>query len=313
MNIGKLKTKTNVFLSPMSGVCNIAYRIQAMRYNCGMAYSEFVNATAIAKENEYSIKMIETSEDERPVAIQLFGTDLPHIQHSVKLLQEKADVIDFNFGCPSHKVTSCGAGAALLNQPEKVEQIIRAMVNVSEKPITAKVRIGLNEKNITIKQIAKAIENAGASAIAVHGRTLEQGYQGRANWNAIKEVKEIVAIPVIGNGDITTPEKAKQIFEETGCDAIMIGRSACGNPFIFQQIQHYLVTGKILEQKNKIELFKEYLDIWKRFDLEWSNLKVQANYFTKGIEGGTEIRVKLTAAKNLADVERIMDEAQESV
>ena len=314
MNIGKLKTKTNIFLSPMSGVCNIAYRIQAMRYNCGLVYSEFVNATAIARENERSIQMIETAKEERPVAIQLFGTDIPHIQQSVKLLQEKADIIDFNFGCPSHKITRCGAGAALLNQPEKVEEIIRAMVKVSERPITAKVRTGINEKNITIKKIAQAIENAGADAIAIHGRTLAQGYAGKANWDHIKEIKDTIGIPVIGNGDVTSPEKAKEMFSFTGCDAIMVGRAACGNPFIFKQIDHYLKTGNILEQKNKIELFQEYLKIWKRFEyLTFANLKVQANYFTKGIEGGNNIRKELSKTKTVEDIEKVMLNHQTSL
>lgn len=311
MIIGKLKTKSNIFLAPMSGVCNIAYRIQAMRYNCGLVYSEFVNATALARENEVSIQKIQTAQEERPVAIQLFGTDIPHIQHAVKLLQEKADIIDFNFGCPSHKVTNCGAGAAMLNQPEKVEAIINAMVNVSEKPITAKVRIGMNEKQITIKQIAQAVENGGGAAIAIHPRTLEQGYSGQANWKHIREVKEHVNIPVIGNGDVTTPEKAKLMFEETNCDAIMLGRAACGNPFIFKQITHYLQTGELLPQKDKFELFIEYLDIWKQFpQLEFSNLKVQANYFTKGIIGGSDIRTQLATVKNITELEDVMVRAK---
>ena len=307
MKLSTFTTKTNIFLAPMSGVCNIAYRVQAMKYDCGLVYSEFVNATAIARENERSIKMIQTDKSEQPVAIQIFGTDIPNIQHAVKLLQEKADVIDFNFGCPSHKITKCGAGAALLNKPEKVEEIIRAMVKVSQKPITAKVRIGINDKQITIKKIAEAIQNAGAEAIAIHPRTLEQGYSGKANWDHIKQIKEMISIPVIGNGDVTTPQKAKEMFDYTECDAIMIGRAACGNPFIFKQINHFLKTGKILKQKNKITLFLEYLDIWKRFPyLTFTNLKIQANYFTKSMEGGSIIRKELSKAKTVQDVEEIM-------
>lgn len=310
MKLGSLSTKTNVFLSPMSGVCNIAYRIQAMRYDCGLVYSEFVNATALVRESERSIKMIQTADDERPVAIQLFGTDISAIQHATRLLQDKADVVDFNFGCPSHKVTSCGAGAAMLNQPEKVEQIIAAMIKVSDKPITAKVRVGINEKQITIKQIALAVERAGAAAIAIHPRTLDQGYSGNANWLMIKEVKELVDIPVIGNGDVTSPEKAKQMFQQTNCDAIMIGRAACGNPFIFTQIYHYLQTGTLLPQKDKFLLFQEYLSLWKRFPhLEFSNLKVQANYFTKGIVGGPDIRTMLSRVKTVSELEDVMGRA----
>lgn len=311
MKLGNLTSKTNVFLSPMSGVCNIAYRMQAMRYDCGLVYSEFVNATAIARENEKSIRRIQTMDEERPVAIQLFGTDISVIQQATRLLQDKADVIDFNFGCPSHKVTSCGAGAAMLNQPEKVEQIIAAMVKVSDKPITAKVRVGITEKQITIKQIAKAVENAGAAAIAIHPRTLDQGYSGNANWQHIADVKKQVDIPVIGNGDVTSPEKAKQMFQQTNCDAIMVGRAACGNPFIFKQIHHYLQTGELLPQKDKLALFSEYLSLWKRFPcLEFSNLKVQANYFTKGMVGGADIRRALSQVKNVEELERVMEKVR---
>lgn len=294
-------------LAPMAGICNIAFRVMARKYGAGLVYSEFVNATAISRENEYAIKMMRTADEERPVSIQLFGSEIADIKKATQLLQEKTDIVDFNFGCPAHQITCTGAGAALLNQPEKVRQIVEAMVSVSKKPVTVKMRIGINEKNITVLKLAKAVEAAGAAAVAVHGRTLEQQYSGTANWNIIKQVKETVNIPVIGNGDVTSEIKAKEMIEQTGVDAVMVGRAACGNPFIFTRINHYLKTGKIVEQKDTINLFFEYVDLWEKYEgLKFTNLKIQASYFTKGIPNAAQLRVDIGKAKNGDEVKNIL-------
>jgi nifR3 family TIM-barrel protein len=296
----------------MAGVCNVAFRVMARRYGAGLVYSEFVNATAISRENEYAIKMMRTAEEERPVSIQLFGSEIADIKKATQLLQDKTDIVDFNFGCPAHQVTCTGAGAALLNEPEKVKNIVEAMVSVSEKPVTVKMRLGINEKKITILKLAKAVEAAGAAAVAVHGRTLEQQYSGIANWDMIRQVKETVNIPVIGNGDVINEIKAKEMIEQTGVDAVMVGRAACGNPFIFTRINHYLKTGKILQQKNTIKLFFEYVDLWEKYEgLKFTNLKIQAGYFTKGIQNGGALRIALGKVSSVDEMKETLFNFQE--
>lgn len=310
--IGKYTFKSPTCLAPMAGVCNIAFRIMARRYGAGLVYSEFVNATAISRENEYAIRMMRTDEQERPVSIQLFGSEIADIKKATELLQEKTDIIDFNFGCPAHQITCTGAGAALLNQPEKVHNIVSAMVSVSEKPISVKMRIGINEKNITVLKLAKAVEDAGAAAVAVHGRTLQQQYSGNANWDIIRQVKESVNIPVIGNGDVSTEFKAKEMFEKTGVDAVMIGRAACGNPFIFSRINHYLETEKQLPQKDTIDLFFEYVDLWEKYEgLKFANLKIQASYFTKGISNAAPLRIALGKTARIEEMKEVLRTFQE--
>ncbi|MBI5002042.1 tRNA dihydrouridine synthase DusB [Candidatus Woesearchaeota archaeon] len=305
--IGNYALDSPTCLAPMAGVCNIAFRVMARRYGAGLVYSEFVNATAISRENEYAIKMMRTTEEERPVSIQLFGSEIADIKKATKLLQDKTDIVDFNFGCPAHQVTCTGAGAALLNEPEKVKQIVEAMVSVSEKPVTVKMRLGMNEKNITVLKLAKAVEAAGAAAVAVHGRTLEQQYSGTANWDMIKQVKETVNIPVIGNGDVSNELKAKEMIEQTGVDAVMVGRAACGNPFIFSRINHYLKTGNVLPQKGTIDLFFEYVDLWEKYEgLKFTNLRIQASYFTKGIPNAAQLRIDLVKARNVDEVKDIL-------
>ena len=310
--IGNYTFDSPTCLAPMAGVCNIAFRIMTRRYGAGLVYSEFVNATAITRENEYAIKMMRTAQEERPVSIQLFGSEIADIQKATALLQDKTDIVDFNFGCPAHQVTCTGAGAALLNQPKKVQQIVEAMVAVSEKPVTVKMRLGINEKNITVLQLAKAVERAGASALAVHGRTLKQQYSGTANWDMIRQVKEAVTIPVIGNGDVTNEIKAKEMLDTTGVDAVMVGRAACGNPFIFSRINHYLKTGRMLEQKNTIDLFFEYCELWKKYEgLKFSNLKIQAAYFTKGIPNAGQLRIDLGRTKTNEELKEVLEKFQE--
>jgi len=306
MKIGKHKINNPTCLAPMSGITNIAFRVLCKKYGAGLVYSEFVHATALTRKNEYAIKMMKTDDAETPVAIQLFGTNIKDIQKAVKLLHDKCDIIDFNFGCPSHKVTCTGAGATLMNNPDKIKEIVKAIVSVSDVPVTVKMRTGIDDKHINVVDIAKKVEKAGASAIAVHGRTLAQGYGGSADWNIIKKVKDAVSIPVIGNGDVVDEESAKRMIDCTGVDAVMIGRAAMGNPFIFSQVNYYLKTGKKLEQKNNIELFYEYLDLWEKFELKFSNLKMHVGYFTKGIVGGAKLRRRLVECKDVGEIKAVL-------
>jgi tRNA-dihydrouridine synthase B len=295
-------------LAPMAGIGNVAFRILCRKYGAGLVYSEFVNATAISRENAYALQMMETASEERPVAIQLFGTKIPDIKKATKLLQDKCDHVDFNFGCPAHQITCTGAGAALMKHPMKVKKIVEAMVSMSSKPVTVKMRLGIDERNINIVDVAKKCEEAGAAAVAVHGRTLKQKYMGNADWELIKSVKDVVEIPVIGNGDVVDEESAVAMFEQTGVDAVMLGRAACGNPFIFSRINHYLKTGKKLEQKNTLAIFDEYLTLWKKHEgLRFSNLKMQVSYFTTGLVGGKHLRKKLVGTRSLDELEEVLD------
>jgi len=299
-------------LAPMAGICNVAFRVLCRKYGAGLVYSEFVNATAISRENDYALKMMHTVPEEQPVSIQLFGTNIADIKKATLLLQDKCDHIDFNFGCPALQVTCTGAGAALMKHPKKVKDIVAAMVSVSNKPITVKMRLGLDDTTMNVVDIAKNVEEAGAAAVAVHGRTLDQKYMGTAQWSMIKKVKEAVNIPVIGNGDVVDEEGALQMFRETHVDAVMVGRAAVGNPFIFSRINHYLQTGKKLEQKNTRDIFDEYLALWETHEgLKFSNLKMQIGYFTRGLSGGKYLRSALVATKNLEEIRSVLNTFKE--
>ncbi len=295
-------------LAPMAGICNIAFRILCRRYGAGLVYSEFVNATAITRENKYSMQMMKTVPEERPVAIQLFGTRIPDIKKATLLLQDKCDHVDFNFGCPAQQVTCTGAGAALMKHPNKIKAIVEAMASVSENPVTVKMRLGIDKDHINVVKIAQKCEEAGSAAIAIHGRTVDQKYTGNAHWNMIKNVKEAVDIPVIGNGDVTDEKSAVRMFEETGVDAVMLGRAACGNPFIFTRIHHYIHTGKMLKQKDTFKIFDEYLALWKKHEgLKSSNLKMHVGYFTRGLPSAKRMRQALIATKTIEELEEVLD------
>lgn len=319
MNNSKLpKFSSRVFLAPMAGITDPAFRMLCKDFGCGLAVTELTSVHAIvAKHKELKEKntdiseFIEYSNLERPVSVQLFGNDIELIANAAKIVEEHFDIIDFNMGCPAPHITNQMAGAALLQTPDHVEKLLSKLVDSVNKPVTLKLRAGVKNSNCYLyKNIAKIAENSGISMIALHARTIEQGYSGKSNWELIKELKELVNIPVVGNGDITCPEDAKKMFEETGCDYVMVGRAAMGNPLIFKQITDYLKNDSYekYDQLNKLELFYKYLDYAKDFKINFSNIKMQANYFTKGIDNSAKVRLRISTAKDISEIKTILDE-----
>ena len=304
------KLSSPAVLSPMSGVTDVTFRTLAKKYGAGLTYTEFVSSAGIVRSSSNYLKMVQTDPSEVPVAVQLFGNSVEEVVDAAKIVEDKFDIIDINCGCPAWKVVKSGAGSALLNNPVKIEQFVSNLVSKVNKPVTVKIRSGITEKSINAVEVAKVVENAGASAIAIHGRTQQQGYSGSADWSIIKQVKDAVNIPVIGNGDVFTPEQFKQRLEESGVDAIMIARGAVGNPYIFKQIHDYLKKGeyeKHTDAENKSKLFFEYLKIAEKYDVQFSTIKNHAISFTKGIIGGSEIREQLVKCKKTEEIVTIVN------
>ncbi|WP_432627288.1 tRNA dihydrouridine synthase DusB [Brotaphodocola sp.] len=260
LQIGNVKLENNLILAPMAGVTDLPFRVLCREEGCGLLYTEMVSAKAILYKNKNTKELLEVDPSERPIAVQLFGSDpqiLAAMAHQIE--DGPYDLIDLNMGCPVPKVAGNGEGSALMKNPKLVEEILSAMVRSVKKPVTVKFRKGFDDDHVNAVEIAKIAESCGVAAVAVHGRTREQYYSGTADWDIIRQVKEAVRIPVIGNGDIFTPQAAKRCLEETGCDGLMIGRGARGNPWIFKRTAHYLETGELLPEPTGAEIGKMIL------------------------------------------------------
>ncbi|MBI2548076.1 tRNA dihydrouridine synthase DusB [Candidatus Woesearchaeota archaeon] len=300
------KLTSRALLSPMAGITDVAFRALARTYGAGLTYTEFVSSAAVVRRDAKTIRLLQLDPSERPCAVQVFGNNLAEVVGAAKLLEHTFDIIDVNCGCPAWKVIKTGAGSALLNNPEKIHHFIKTLTSAVHKPVTLKIRLGIDEHHLTAVEIAKRAEEAGATAIAVHGRTQKQGFSGKADWEMIKKVKKAVSIPVIGNGDIFTPQDFKKRLDESGVDYILIGRGAIGNPFLFKQINDYLEKGNY-EEKNKTEQFWEYAKLANHYELPFITIKQQAMGFTKGMNRSTQIREMISGCKDSKELQQLFN------
>ena len=322
MYIGNVEIKGKTVLAPMAGICNSAFRKIIKEMGCSLIYAEMVSDKAIFYGNQKTKEMLFMEQIERPIVQQIFGSDKESFVEAAKYIEKemKPDIIDINMGCPVPKVAvKSQAGAALLIDPQKIYEIVSSVVKVVNVPVTVKIRSGWDQNNINAVSVAKICESAGASAICVHPRTRSQGYSGKADWNIIKQVKEAVKIPVIGNGDITDIYKAKTMLDETGCDLIMIGRGVLGNPWLIREINAYLEDGTILKKPTDIDKIDmclkhiNYLSQIKPEKLVCLEIRNHAAWYLKGIKGSIEVKNKIFQTTKICDIINLLNQLKEDL
>lgn len=315
--IGNIEIKNKVVLAPMAGISNTSYRKIIKQMGAGLIYAEMVSDKALVFSNEKTFNLLKMSEEERPIAQQIFGSDIESFKQAAQIVEKEMhpDIIDINMGCPVPKVAlRAQAGSALLKDPQKVYDIVKAVISSVKVPVTVKIRSGWDENSINAVEIAKQIERAGASAITIHGRTRSQGYSGHADWNIIKQVKEAVSIPVIGNGDITDCYMAKRMLDETGCDAIMIGRGVLGNPWLIKECVDYLENGTIPKKVSfidKVNMMKYHYELLlKDTNENQALLEIRSHiiWYLKGMPQSKEIKNKICQSKSSEEMFKIIED-----
>lgn len=318
--IGNIEIQNPIVLAPMAGICNSAYRRIIKEIGCGLIYAEMVSDKAITYGSKKTIDMLYMTDMERPIAQQIFGSDKDSFVTAAKYIYDNMhpDIIDINMGCPVPKVAlRAQAGSALLKDPIKVFDIVSSVVKAVPVPVTVKIRSGWDQNHINAVEIAKVVEQAGAKAIAVHGRTRSQGYSGKADWNIIKQVKQAVTIPVIGNGDVRSCYDAKKMLDETGCDAVMIGRGVLGNPWLIKECIDYIENGRIpkkvsIDEKYDMILYHIHL-LEQQKNEKVANLEMRTHiaYYLKGVPGASELKQKVFQTKNLTELKNLIKEYKE--
>lgn len=313
LKIGNTELPNQLILAPMAGVTDLPFRLLCREQGAGLVCMEMISAKAISFRNRNTEKLMQIDPEENPVSLQLFGSDPDIISEIARQIEEcPFDILDINMGCPVPKIVKNGEGSALMKNPKLIEQIVRQTVKATKKPVTIKIRKGFDDDQINAVEIAKIAEEAGAAAVTVHGRTREQYYSGQADWEIIRKVKEAVTIPVIGNGDVDSPKKAKALLEETGCDGIMIGRGARGNPWIFREIESYLKTG-ILPERPSMEEVHKFMLRHARMLIECKGeytgireVRKHISWYTAGYPHSAKLRVQVNQVENLADLEKLL-------
>ena len=320
--IGNIEIENQIVLAPMAGFSNTAFRRIIKSMGASLLYAEMVSDKALVYESKKTFELLQMDESERPIVQQIFGSDKESFVKAAKIVEESMhpDIIDINMGCPVPKVAvKAQAGSALLKNPEKIYEIVKAVVEAVHVPVTVKIRSGWDEQSINAVQVAQIIESAGASAIAIHGRTRAQGYSGKANWDIIKEVKAAVKIPVIGNGDVTTPQEFVAMLEHTKVDAVMIGRGFLGNPWLAQQCLEYLEHKKIITNpsyEDKIAMMKYHFELLKESKNEKvALLEIRSNilYYLKNMPNSKEIKNKICSCKTENELFQVIDEYEASL
>ncbi len=314
MKIGNVTLDNPYILAPMAGVTDLPFRLLCKEQGAGLLCMEMISAKALQYKNKNTKALLSIHPEEYPVSLQLFGSDPQIISEQAKVIEELPfQILDINMGCPVPKVVRNGEGSALMKNPKQVYEIVSATVKAIEKPVTVKIRKGFDDSCINAVEIAKIIEEAGASAVAVHGRTREQYYSGKADWDIIRQVKEAVHIPVIGNGDVTSGEKAIAMQEETGCDGVMIGRGAQGNPWIFRELLEYEKTGKLPERPS-VQVIRETMLRHARLQIEFKGdylgireMRKHVAWYTKGLKGSARLREAINQVESYEELEKLLN------
>lgn len=308
------------FLAPMAGVSDPALRLQCRRMGAALVVTEFTSIHSVVAKQEQLAgegrtirEFLEYSDEERPLSVQLFGSDLEALAKAARIVEPYFDIIDYNMGCPAPHITSQMAGGALLQEADLTRQIFQTLTGAAggRTPVTLKVRAGVTESDrFLFLEVARIAEDEGVEMITLHPRTVSQGYSGRADWDMIRMLKERSDVPVVGNGDIATPEDAKAMIDRTGCDYVMVGRGAMGNPFLFEQINDYLDTGSYSAYtlEDRLDAFFEYLRIAAKYRIRFANIKGQAMRFTKGLRNGATMRSRITRSEGIDQLADVMSD-----